>query len=104
MGGEKRPGIDCLRMCSHSQKNLGICLYSEIVDKINTYISDTFPYHQKIVTCSCLLPVRITFNSKKVEAICRMYEGEVAFLWLPISFGKSIRYEVLSFGSINKAS
>ena len=83
MEGEKRPGINCLRMRNHSQKNLGIRLCLEIVGKINTYSSDIFPYHRKVVTCSCLLPVRITFNSKKVEAFCRAYEGKDAFLWLP---------------------
>ena len=31
LGGEKWPGIDCLRMRDHSQKNLGICLHLEIV-------------------------------------------------------------------------
>ena len=40
MGGEKRPGIDCLRMRDHSQKNLGIRLRLETVGKINTYTSD----------------------------------------------------------------
>ena len=45
MGGEKRPGIDCLRMPDHSQKNLGICLRLEIVGKINTHTSDILPYH-----------------------------------------------------------
>ena len=31
LGGEKWPGIDCLCMRDHSQKNLGICLHLEIV-------------------------------------------------------------------------
>ena len=45
VGGEKRPGIDCLRMHNNSQKNLGIRLCLETVGKINTYMSDIFPYH-----------------------------------------------------------
>ena len=48
VGGERRPGIDCLRMRDHSQKNLGIRLRLEIVGKINTYTSDIFLYHGKI--------------------------------------------------------
>ena len=43
-----------------------------------------------VVTCSSILQVRITFNSKKVEATCRIYKGKGAFLQLPTSFGKSI--------------
>ena len=39
VGGEKWPGIDCLRMRDHSQKTVG---------KINTYSSDIFPYHRKV--------------------------------------------------------
>ena len=38
MGGKQWPGIDCLRMHNHSQKNLGIRLHLEIVGKIDTYI------------------------------------------------------------------
>jgi len=45
VGGEKRPGIDCLCMRDNSQKNLGICLRLETVGKINTYTSDILPYH-----------------------------------------------------------
>lgn len=44
MGGQKRPGINCLCMCDHS---LGIRLSLEIVSKINTYMSDIFQYHRK---------------------------------------------------------
>ena len=44
------------------------------------------------MTCTSILQVRITFNSKKVEATCCIYEGKDAFLWLPTSFGKSILY------------
>ena len=35
----------------------------------------------------------------------RVYEGKDAFLWLSTSFGKSVRYEVLSFAclTVNKA-
>ena len=39
VGGERQPGIDCLRMRDHSQKNLGIRLRLEIVGKINLYKS-----------------------------------------------------------------
>ena len=42
VGGEKRPGINCLRMRDHSQKNLGIRLRLEIVGKINTDTSDIY--------------------------------------------------------------
>ena len=42
------------------------------------------------MTYSSILQVRITFNSKKVEATCHIYEGKDAFLRLPTSFGKSI--------------
>ena len=45
VGGEKRPGIDCLRMRDNSQKNLGIRLHLETVGKINTYTSDIFLQH-----------------------------------------------------------
>ena len=48
VGGEKRPGINCLRMRDHSQKNLGICLRLEIVGKINMHTSGIFPYHRKV--------------------------------------------------------
>ena len=41
-----------------------------------------------------------------VEDNCRVYEGKDAFLKLPTSFGKSVRYEVLTFAclTINKVS
>ena len=102
VGGERRPGIDCLRMRDHSQKNLGIRLCLEIVGKINTYTSDIFPYHGKIQPFAS----RITFNSMNVEDNCRVYEAKDAFLRLPTSFGKSVRYEVPSFAclTVNKAS
>ena len=47
----------------------------------------------------------ITFNSNNVEDNRRLYEGKDAFLWLPTSFSKSVRYEVLSFAclTVNKA-
>ena len=45
VGGEKQPGIDCLRMRDNSQKNLRIRLRLETVGKINTYTSNIFPYH-----------------------------------------------------------
>ena len=102
VGGEKRPGIDCLRMRDHSQKNLGIRLRLEIVGKINTYTSDIFPYHGKIQPFAS----RITFNSMSVEDNRRVYEAKDAFLRLPTSFGKSVRYEVPSFAclTVSKAS
>ena len=40
VGGEKQPGINCLHMRDHSQKNLGIRV-RQIVGKINMYLSDT---------------------------------------------------------------
>ena len=45
MGGESQPGIDCLRMRDHSQKDLGIHLRLEIVGIFNTYTYDILPYH-----------------------------------------------------------
>ena len=102
VGGERWPGIDCLRMHDHSQKNLGIRLRLEIVGKINTYTSDIFPYHRKIQPFAS----RITFNSMNVEDNGRVYGAKDAFLWLPTSFGKSVRYKVLSFAclTVKKAS
>ena len=102
MGGERWPGIDCLRMRDHSQKNLRIRLRLEIVGKINTYTSDIFPYHGKIQP----LASRITFNSMNVEDNHRVYEAKDAFLRLPTSFVKSVRYEVPSFAclTVSKAS
>ena len=111
MGGERRPGIDCLRMRDHSQKNLGIRLRLEIVGKINTYTSDIFPYHGKIQPFASRITFnsmnsRITFNSMNVEDNRRVYEAKDAFLRLPTSFGKSVRYEVPSFAclTVSKAS
>ena len=102
VGGEKRPGIDCLRMRDHSQKNLGICLRLEIVGIINTHTSGIFLYHQKVQPFAS----RITFNSMNEEDNGRVYGAKDAFLRLPTSFGKSARYKVLSFAclTVNKAS
>ena len=36
VGGERRPAVECLRMCNHSQKNLKIRLRLETVGKTNT--------------------------------------------------------------------
>ena len=96
MGGERRPGIDCLRMRNHSQKNMGIRLRLEIVGKITTYTSDIFPYHRKIQ----LFASRTTFNSMNVEDNRHVYEAKNAFLRLQTSFGKLVRYEVLSFACL----
>ena len=63
VGRERRHGIDCLRMRDHSQKNLGIHLCLEIVNKINTYTFDIFLYHRKIQPFASW----ITFNSMNVE-------------------------------------
>ena len=102
MGGERRPGIDCLCMRDHSQKNLGIRVRLEIVGKINTYMSYIFPYHRKIQPFAS----RITFNSMNVEDNRCVYKAKDAFLQLLTTFGKSVRYEVLSFAclTVNKAS
>ena len=102
VGEEKRPGINCLRMRNHSQKNLGIRLRLEIVGKINTHTSGIFPYHRKVQPFAS----QITFNSMNLEDNRRLYGAKDAFLRLPTSFGKSIRYEVLSFAclTVNKAS
>ena len=79
-------------MCNHSQKNRGIRLRLEIVGKINTYTSDIFPCHRNIQP--------FAVNSMNVEDNHHVYEGKDAFLWLPTSFGKSVRYEVLSFACL----
>ena len=102
VGREKRPGIDCLRMRDHSPKNLGFCLCSEIVGKIDTHMSGIFPYHRKIQPFAS----RITFNSMNVEDNRHVYEAKDAFLQLPTSVGKSVCYKVLSFAclTVNKAS
>ena len=99
--GKRQPGIDCLCMRNHSQKNLGICLHLEIVSKINTYTS-IFPYHWKIQPSAS----QITFKLMNVEDNYRVYEAKDAFLRLPTNFGKSVRYELLSFVclTVNKAS
>ena len=86
--GEKWPGIDCLRMRDHSQE---ICLRLEIVSKTNTYTYNVFPYHRKMQPFASWT----TFNSRKVEDNRCVYEGKNAFSCG--SFGKSVRYEVLSF-------
>ena len=96
MGVERRPGIDCLRMHDHSQKNLEIRLRLEIVGKIDTYTSDKFLYHRKIQPFAS----RITFNSMNVEDNLRVYKAKDAFLRLLTSFGNSVRYEVLSFACL----
>ena len=95
-GGDGLVSIACI-----CQKNLGICLHLEIVGKIYTYTSDIFPCHRMIQPFSSW----ITFNSKNVEDNHHVYEGKDAFLWLPTSFGKSVRYMVLSFTclTVNKA-
>ena len=87
-------------MRDHSQKNLGIRLHLEIVSKINTHTSGIFPYHRKIQ------PFASRLNSMNAEDNRRVYEAKDAFLRLPTSFGKSVRYEVLSFAclTVNKAS
>ena len=102
MGGENQPGIDCLRIRDHSQKNLGIRLRLEIVSKINMHMSSIFSYHWKIQ----LFTSRITFNFMNVEDNRCVYEAKAAVLQLPTSFGKSVRYEVLSFPclTVNQAS
>ena len=69
---------------------------------MNAYTSDIFPYHGKIQPFAS----RITFNSMNVEDNRRVYEAKDAFLRLPTSFGKAVRYEVPSFAclTVNKAS
>ena len=59
-------------------------------------------YHQKIQPFAN----RITFNSMNVEDNRRVCEAKDAFSWLPTSFGKSVRYGVLSFAclTVDKAS
>ena len=54
------------------------------------------------------LQIRFDFwveATKNIEDNRRVYKGKDAFLWLSTSFGKSVRYEVLSFAclTVNKA-
>ena len=98
MGVERRPGIDCLRMRDHSQKNLEIHLRLEIVGKIDMYTSDIFLYHRKIQPFAS----RITLNSMNIEDNLRVYKAKDAFLRLLTSFGKSVRYEVLSICMLDR--
>ena len=102
VGGERQPGIDCLRIRDHSQKILGIRLHLEIVGKINTYTFDIFLYYWKIQPFASW----ITFHSMNVEDNSRVYEAKDAFLRLPTSFGRSVHYEVVSFAclTVSKAS
>ena len=51
MGGERRPGIDCLHMHNHSLRNLGIRLRLKIVSKINAYTSDILPNSEDNTSC-----------------------------------------------------
>ena len=84
-------------MRDHSQKNLGIRLRLETVGKINTYTaSDIFPYHRKVRRFAGW----ILSTPWKVKDNRHGYEGEDAFLELTTSFGKSVRYEVLSFACL----
>ena len=46
-GRKKWPGINCLRMCNHCQKNLGIHVRLKMSVK---YASNIFPYHGEIDT------------------------------------------------------
>ena len=62
MGGERRPGIDCLRMCDHSQ---GIRLCLEIVGKINMYTSV-----RAIIDNTVLLSLSMV--SSKDTAVCQL--------------------------------
>ena len=56
MGGERQPGIDCLRMHNH---NLGIRLCLEIVGKINMYTSDIRLIYSRIIERYSCLPVEL---------------------------------------------
>ena len=78
-----------------ARSKLGIRLRLEIVGKTNTYTSDIFPCHRK------MQPLK---SAAKVKDNCPVYEGEDAFLRVPTSFGKPLRYEVLSFAclTVNK--
>ena len=51
MGGERRPGIDCLHMCNQSPKNLGIRLRLENVGKINAHTSNILPNSKDNTSC-----------------------------------------------------
>ena len=99
MGGERWPGIDCLCMRDHSQKNWE----SVYVWKLSVKSIRIRPIYLRIIErYSCLL---VELPST-VEDNRRVYEAKDAFLRLLTSFGKSVRYEVLSFAclNVNKAS
>ena len=84
------------RLLAHARsfpEKPGIRLHFEIVGKINTYTSVIFLCHRNFASW-------ITFNFKNVEDNRRVYKGKDAFLWLPTSFGNSVRYEVLSFACL----
>ena len=83
-------------MHDNSQKNLGIRLRLETVGKTNTYTSDIFPHHWKVQPFAGW----ILSTLWKVKDNHHVYEGKDAFLGLTTSFGKSVRYEVLSFACL----
>lgn len=87
VGGEKRPGIDCLCINDNSKENLGIHLMFEIVSKIIMYV---FLYFQ-LVAVYCQLEKNLQLQ----ESRGYIYEGKDAFLRLPMTFGKLLRYEML---------
>ena len=96
VGGERRPGTDCLLMRDHSQKTWKPVYVRKLSVKLICIRLMYFPCHWKIQPFASW----ITFNSKNVEDSHRVYESKDAFLWLPTSFGKSVCYEVLSFACL----
>jgi len=63
VGGERWPGIECLCMCNHSQKNLEICLHLETVGKINTCMFVWNSIHNK--------------NKGLFKHICTLFRAEI---------------------------
>ena len=90
VGEEKWPGINCLHMHDHSQKNLGISLRLKM---------RTCPTSSKDVAVCQLEYLQLEDNR-------RVYVDKDAFLRLSTSFSKSVRYKVLSFVwlTLNKTS
>ena len=48
-------------------------------------------------TLACLGQQDIVLKEKQFEAIKSIYEGEDAFVWLPMGYGKLLCYQLLHF-------
>ena len=75
--GERRPGIDCLCIHNHFQKNLGI----GFVGEINTYAPNIFLYHRKIH----LFASWSTFNFTNVGIYMKVKLLSCCYQLVPVS-------------------